>query len=177
MRIISGKYRGRKINAPKNLPVRPTTNFAKESLFNILTTQYSVEDKVILDCFAGSGNMSFEFLSRGAKDVYGVDMSAKCIKHLIQTSKEWETENFKAIKRDAVKFVKNAKIKFDIIFADPPYNWPHYHEFINTVFEKDLLTQKGLLIIEHDKTHQFKTVPNFVEERTYGHVHFSIFEL
>lgn len=119
MRIISGNNRGKKIIAPKNLPVRPTTDKSKEALFNILQNNYEIQNLKILDLFSGTGNISYEFASRGALKIYSIDKNIKCTNFIKQTSINLGM-NIKVIKSDAFKFIKNTKHKFDIIFLDPP---------------------------------------------------------
>lgn len=176
MRIIAGKYKGRRITAPKGLPVRPTTDFAKEGLFNYLNNRVDIENKTVIDLFAGTGNMSFEFISRGASPVYAVDIHHKCVRYMIRVSKELKFENFKVLRNDALKFLKRCTVQADIIFLDPPYASPLYTELIETILERDLLLPRGLCIVEHDKNNNFDAVPLFKESKKYGNVIFSVFE-
>ena len=172
MRIISGFYKGRRINAPKNLPVRPTTDRAKEALFNILENRYDLNEKKILDLFSGTGNISFEFSSRYSTSITSVDKNIKCINFIEKISNEYQF-NIKTIQSDSLRFVRTTQDKFDIIFADPPYNFLNYQKLKNLIIEKKLIKENGCLIIEHDKNTSFEG--ENIELRKYGTVHFSIF--
>ena len=175
MRIISGKYRGKRITAPKNVKARPTTDFAKESLFNILTHRLDFDGLEVLDLFSGTGNISYEFASRGAQQVYAVDITANSFLFVRRTSTELELPII-SIKEDAFKYLGRASVPFDIIFADPPYDHPRYNDIPRMVFEKNLLSEDGLLIVEHDDRTKLADHPNFTEVRKYGKVHFSFFQ-
>jgi len=176
IRIISGKYKARRITAPKNLPIRPTTDRAKESLFNILNNDYHFPQLKILDLFTGSGNIAYEFASRGAKQIHAVDANYHVIKFVTKTSKEFDFPII-AIKKDAVKFLEKTNHKYDIIFADPPYDIDKqvFDKILEQVFEKQLLEEDGLLILEHIKEHDFSTHNNFSYSRKYGLAVFSFF--
>jgi len=176
MRIISGNNRGRKIIAPKNLPVRPTTDKSKEALFNIVQNNYEIQNLKILDLFSGTGNISYEFASRGALEIYSIDKNIKCINFIKQTSINLDM-NIKVIKSDAFKFIKNTKHKFDIIFLDPPYDYilNEYFKIINEIFNKKLLNNEGLLIIEHSEKINISEHTNFKNSRNYGGCSFSFY--
>lgn len=172
MRIISGFYKGRRINAPKNLPVRPTTDRAKEALFNILENRYDLNEKKILDLFSGTGNISFEFSSRYSTSITSIDKNIQCINFIEKISNEYQF-NIKTIQSDSLRFVRTTQDKFDIIFADPPYNFLNYQKLKNLIVEKKLVKENGCLIFEHDKNTSFEG--ENIELRKYGTVHFSIF--
>ena len=172
MRIISGKHKGKRISAPNNLPVRPTTDRAKEALFNILDNRYYFDGKNVLDLFSGTGNISYEFASRGIEEITSVDSNYNCIKFIDTTSKELEM-NISTIKSDCLSFLKNCKKQFNFIFADPPYNYDNYSEIVSIVKENNLVKKDGCLIIEHDNTTSF--TDNNIELKKYGAVHFSLF--
>ena len=172
MRIISGKHKGKRISAPNNLPVRPTTDRAKEALFNILDNRYYFDGKNVLDLFSGTGNISYEFASRGIEEITSVDSNYNCIKFIDTTSKELEV-NISTIKSDCLSFLKNCKKQFNFIFADPPYNYDNYSEIVSIVKENNLVKKDGCLIIEHDNTTSF--TDNNIELKKYGAVHFSLF--
>ena len=176
MRIISGNNRGKKIIAPKNLPVRPTTDKSKEALFNILQNNYEIQNLKILDLFSGTGNISYEFASRGAIEIYSIDKNIKCTNFIKQTSINLGM-NIKVIKSDAFKFIKNTKHKFDIIFLDPPYDYilNEYFKIINEIFNKKLLNNEGLLIIEHSEKINISEHTNFKYSRNYGGCSFSFY--
>lgn len=172
MRIISGKHKGKRISAPNNLPVRPTTDRAKEALFNILNNRYYFDGKNVLDLFSGTGNISYEFSSRGIDEITSVDSNYNCIKFIETTSKELEV-NISTIKSDCLSFLKNCKKQFNFIFADPPYNYDNYSEIVSIIRENNLVKKDGCLIIEHDNTTSF--TDNNIELKKYGAVHFSLF--
>ena len=172
MRIISGTHKGRKINPPKNLPIRPTTDRAKEALFSIIDNKYYFKEKNMLDLFCGSGNISFEFASRGVEQVTAVDNNANCIEFIETTSKNLEL-NVQTIKSDGLKFTQNCKQQFNFIFADPPYSYAHYQQLKEVIINNDLVKKDGLLIIEHNKEIAFED--DNVSIKKYGIVHFSIF--
>ena len=174
MRIIAGKYKGKKIFAPKTLPVRPTTDFAKEGLFNILKNQINFEQIKILDLFAGTGNISFEFSSRGCKNVTSIDLNFNCVKFMKSMNKELLFQN-NIIRTDAFRYLKKCKESFNLIFADPPYDMENINLIPQLIFKRNLLFEKGFLVLEHDNKIDFKNHRNFHEKRMYGKVNFSLF--
>ncbi len=175
MRIIGGKLKGIRLNPPKNLPVRPTTDMAKEALFNILQNQMDFEGLQVLDLFSGTGNISLEFASRGAIAITSVDKAFGCYNHLKNQSQELQLANIKPIKSDVFKFLNQDDDQYDLIFADPPYDLNRIPDIASIVFEKDLLKEKGMLIIEHQSMQNLSNHPNFKEKRKYGYSSFSFF--
>lgn len=175
MRIISGKFKGRRFMPPKGLPVRPTTDQAKESLFNIMNNSFYFEGLDVLDLFSGTGSMSYEFLSREVGSVISVDGNFKCISYQKQQKEVLKSDNFFPYKNDVFKALTKLDKQFDIIFADPPYDLSNIPDIPKLVFEKDLLKEDGWLIVEHSKDTTFDH-PRFVEHRSYGSVNFSIFK-
>ncbi|CAA0150411.1 16S rRNA (guanine(966)-N(2))-methyltransferase RsmD [Tenacibaculum maritimum] len=177
MRIISGKYKGRRLTAPKNLPVRPTTDMAKESLFNILNNLYYFDAISVMDLFSGTGNISFEFASRGSKEIYAVDQHFACIK-FIQSIAENLNFDIHTYKSDVYKFLEKTPLKTDVIFADPPYDFEkeEFLKIVNTVFERNLLNDDGLLIVEHSKHTDLSSHPKHSYDKRYGGNVFSFFE-
>jgi 16S rRNA (guanine966-N2)-methyltransferase len=175
MRIISGKLRGRNINPPKNLPVRPTTDFAKEGLFNYLNNRIDFEGLKMLDLFSGTGNISLEFASRGVENIISVDMNNKCSSFLKKVSAELKIDNIHVVNQDVFRYLGFCKEKFDLIFADPPYDLNNAELLPKIIFERDLLNKDGLFILEHPKERNFQEYPNFEEQRHYGKVNFSFF--
>lgn len=173
MRIISGKNRGRQIVAPDNLPVRPTTDLAKESLFNILNNYFYFENIRVLDLFAGTGNLTYEFASRGAIAVTAVDSDQRCTNFIRRTIEKLQYENVMVIRQDAFAYTAACRQKYDIIFADPPYQLENIDKIIDHVFKNELLNPDGWLIMEHSKMHDFSQHPNFFQHRNYGKVNFS----
>jgi len=177
MRVISGQFKGRRIMAPKSLPVRPTTDMAKEALFNILNNQYYFDDISVLDLFAGTGNISYEFASRGTEKITAVDSNLGCIKFINQTSEEFEMP-IETIRSDVYKYLEKVKSKFTIIFADPPYDLSinYFLQIPEVVFQNDLLEEDGLLIIEHSKHMNLSGHDRYNESRYYGGSVFSFFK-
>ena len=173
MRIISGKYRGKRIIAPKKLPVRPTTDMAKEALFNILSNKFNFSDIKVLDLFAGIGSISFEFSSRFCYDVTSVEINSKCLTFLHKISNELNF-NMTIFKKDALSFLKKNNNTYDIIFADPPYDYKFYDDLIN--YGVKVVKKKCWFILEHSKYISFERNKNFKECKKYGSVNFSIFE-
>ncbi len=178
MRIISGKYKSRRINAPSKLPVRPTTDMAKEALFNILNNRFYFDEVAFLDLFAGTGNISYEFASRGCEKITAVDGDFGCVQFISKTATGLDL-NISALKSDVFSFLEKTVLKSDIIFADPPYDMPleDFERIPELIFEKDLLLKDGLLIIEHAKQTDLSHLANFTNKRKYGGSVFSFFEL
>ncbi len=177
MRIISGIYKSRKIVAPKNLPVRPTTDMAKESLFNILNNTYYFDELVVLDLFAGTGNISYEFASRGTENILCVDQDFGCIKFINETANSFKMP-IQTVKSDVFKYLEKSTFKANIIFADPPYNFTDeaFSKIPELVFQNNLLLEDGLLIIEHSKHTDLSNLQNFSYTKSYGGNKFSFFE-
>src|SRR5690606_23080253 len=176
MRIISGKYKGRRITAPKNLPIRPTTDMAKEALFNILNNHYHFDELKVLDLFSGSGSISYEFASRGSEDIISVDTDFGCIKFIKQTSDTFDF-GINAIKSDVFSFLEKNKSEYDIIFADPPYNFTQeqFEKIPKLIFENELLAEDGMLIIEHSPHTNLEEIEYFSHSKKYGSSVFSFF--
>lgn len=177
MRIISGKHKGRRLVAPKNLPVRPTTDMCKESLFNILNNYFNFHGLKVLDLFSGTGNISYEFASRGAGPVTSVDGDMGCVNFIKKTANELDLD-ISAIKSDVFKFLEKSKASYDIIFADPPYDLSqeHFEKIIQLIFENELLDEEGMLIVEHSKHTKLDHFSHFSFSKTYGGSVFSFYE-
>ncbi len=177
MRIISGKHKGRRFTASKKLPVRPTTDQAKESLFNILNNQYRFDQVSVLDLFAGIGSVSLEFISRGVQDLTAVDRHYHCLKFIRQTAHQLG-EDLHTVKSDAFIYLEKSHGSFDLIFADPPYDFSdeQFEKIVTLLFQNDYLSPKGTLIIEHSKHTDLSSLPHFKESRKYGGTVFSFFE-
>lgn len=178
MRIISGKHKGKRLSAPKKLPVRPTTDFAKEALFNILNNHFHFADIAVIDLFSGTGNISFEFASRGASQITAVDQDADCIKYINKISDELDF-GIQTIKSDVFGYLEKTRQKANLIFADPPYTFTaeELEKIVSAVFEKELLYEGGMLIIEHSKHVDLKSLKHFSEARKYGGNVFSFFSV
>lgn len=177
MRIISGKYKGKRITAPKKLPVRPTTDMAKEGLFNILNHRFSFSNISVLDLFSGTGNISFEFASRGTQNITAVDQSAHCVGFISQTAKELDF-SITTHKSNVFPYVSRAKESYDLIFADPPYKFDvnQFQRIVETIFSNHVLKEEGTLVIEHASLTDLSGINGFVESRKYSNSTFSFFE-
>ena len=177
MRIISGKNKGQRISFPKNLPVRPTTDMAKEGLFNIISNNYNFENISVIDLFAGSGNISYEFYSRGVQKVLAIDNNSKCTSFIIKQTKSLKM-NISVVKRNVYKFLENNRVNADIFFADPPYSidMQKLNSIIELVLNSEMLNDQGVLIIEHFKKISFLNHKRIVDSRTYGDSSFSFFK-
>jgi len=177
MRIISGIFKGRRITAPKVLPVRPTTDMAKEALFNILNNTFYFEDVSFLDLFSGTGSISYEFASRGTKQIIAVDQNYGCIKFINKTADEFEMD-IQTIKSDVFNFLEKTKLKTTIIFADPPYasSVEVFSKIPQLVFQNDLLEDNGLLIVEHSKHTDISHLEHYSYSKNYGGNMFSFFK-
>ena len=176
MRIVGGKHRGRNIVPPKNLRARPTTDFAKENLFNILANLVDFEELDVLDLFSGTGSISYEFASRGAKSVTSVEVNAVHHNFIRETAHKFGLDNLRPVKANAFLYLKNVAKQFDIIFSDAPYDLKGSEEIIELVFANNLLNDAGILIFEHSKGTDFSGHPRFSQVRHYGSVQFSFFE-
>jgi 16S rRNA (guanine966-N2)-methyltransferase len=176
MRIIGGKLKGLRLNPPKNLPVRPTTDMAKEALFNILQNQIEFEGIRVLDLFSGTGNISMEFASRGASQVVSVDRSIHCVNYLKDISQQHGLENIEVYNDDVFKYLQHETDQFDLIFADPPYDLNKLREIPGIIFDRKLVASGGLLIVEHQSMQNLSKYPTFVEQRRYGNSSFSFFK-
>lgn len=175
MRIISGTLGGIRLNPPRNLPVRPTTDLAKGALFNILENNFDFSSIKVLDLFCGTGNISFEFASRACPDITSVDKDYGCVNFVKETAKKYEMP-LHVFKADVIKFLKGVAEKYDMIFADPPYDFNEIHEIPKLVFEKGWIENSGWLIIEHASFVNMSADINYQETRTYGQSAFSIFK-
>lgn len=172
MRIIAGELKGIKFKVPKNLKIRPTTDRAKESIFNILENHFNFPSISVLDLFSGTGSISFEFASRGSQKITAVEKNRDCIKHMTDTSKQLKlTIDIKEC--EVLNFLKKQKKKYNIIFADPPYKYRKHTELKDLILNKQLIHESGCLIIEHGKDTSFNN--SNPELRKYGSVYFSIF--
>jgi 16S rRNA (guanine966-N2)-methyltransferase len=176
LRIISGKYRGRRINPPAGFTARPTTDFARESLFNILANRIDFEDVSILDLFSGTGSISFEFASRGAKLVHLVEKDQKNISFIRRMAEEMKFENIKSVHIDVKAYLKTCKFRYDIVFADPPYNLTWLEALPDLITSSGVLNESGFFILEHPRDLSFSSHHLFFEHRNYGGVNFSFFK-
>lgn len=175
MRIIGGKNRKRIITPPSNFRARPTTDFAKENLFNVLANYFDFDEVEVLDLFSGTGSISYEFASRGAHRVVSIEMNPVHHKFIADMARELKYEQLYAIKSNAFVYMKSIKDNFDIIFADPPYDMEGVETIPSIIFENGLLRPEGWLVVEHSSDINFAEHANFRETRRYGSVNFSIF--
>ena len=176
MRIIGGKLRGKMIMPPQGYKARPTTDFAKEGLFNILNNEYEMEGLKVLDLFGGTGAISYEFASRGAERVYCVEMLPLHANFIKSQAARFGMDNLTVVRHNVFEFLEICHEKFDIIFADPPYALDGLANIPDKVFERDILHPGAYFILEHPEEFNFSEHPFFVKERKYGNVHFSFFE-
>lgn len=175
MRIISGTRRSHSIRPPKKLPIRPTTDFCKESLFNILQNNFNLKNCSCLDLFSGSGNISFEWASRGAYKVTAVDQHFGCFKFIKETSLQLNFDQIKVFKADALKFAARTDNLFDLVFADPPYAYKDHDKLVETILNKPLIAEDGWFILEHDQGAQFDNSRLF-DQRKFGQSILSFFK-
>ena len=175
MRIISGKYKGRHIRVHKNFSARPTTDFAKENLFNFLNNYFDFNITTVLDLFGGTGSMSYEFASRGCPSVDILEKDFKSFDFINKVLTELKIAEVNPIHTDAFQYLRKCRKQYDLIFADPPYQHKEIDILPDLIFENNLLKPKGWFILEHSDKHKFSTHPAFREHREYGSVNFSIF--
>lgn len=176
MRIIGGSHKGRRINAPGNLPVRPTTDMAKEALFNILHNYYDFEGIKALDLFAGIGSISYEFASREAAEVHSVELNPRCAAFITETTRKLDFKNLFVIRANVFTYLaRGGAKKFDIIFADPPYDLEGIETIPGLVIDNDWLKEDGWLVLEHPAEIDFSDHPALDQHRKYGKVNFSMF--
>jgi len=176
MRIISGKYGRRRFSVPNTFSARPTTDFAKENLFNVLGNLIDFEELDALDLFAGTGSISFELISRGCRKVIAVEKNNAHASFIDKVGKELKTDSLQLIRGDVFRYIQSArKDSFDFIFADPPYSLKELPEIPKLILEKEVLRNEGILVFEHPKEFDFSTLPYFNQHRIYGSVNFSIF--
>lgn len=176
MRIISGEFKGRRFKSNPKVTARPTTDYAKEGLFNLLNNQIDFEGLKVLDLFAGIGSISFEFISRGAESVHAIESDYRNIAYMQKVASELKTDKLLISKADVFKYVNHCRQKFNLIFADPPYDMEEIANFPDLIFKHKLLAKEGVFILEHSQNEAFDAHPNFQHSRRYGNVHFSFFE-
>jgi len=175
VRIISGIHRGKRIRPPGNFKARPTTDFAKESLFNILANHYNFEELDVLDLFSGTGSIAYEFVSRGARSVVAVELLQPHFKFIQDTCKAMEMEQLTLIRTDAFRYLTKPYQSFDLIFADPPYDHPRLEQLPDLVISTTILADGGIFILEHPGGYDFSAHQGFSQHRKYGGVNFTMF--
>lgn len=176
MRIIGGTHKGRILNPPKGLQLRPTTDFAKESLFNILSNKIDFEGIRVLELFCGTGNLTFELASRGCGHITAIDKDTRCVKYISQQAKDFSFSGISVSREDVFRFLKTCNTQFDLIIADPPYDLANIEVIHELIVENKLLQPKGVLVIEHGAKTDLSTKAQFLEKRKYGSVNFSFFQ-
>ena len=176
MRIISGQFKGRRISAPSNITARPTTDFAKEGLFNLLNNRIDFEDIDVLDLFAGTGGISIEFVSRACNSVISIEQNERHCNFIRKVCTDLKINNLSLIKTDVFKFLNSCHSKFDMIFADPPYQLEELNNIPDLIFQLQLLKPDGLFVLEHSAASNFESHPHFTFHRNYGNVNFTFFE-
>ena len=177
MRIIRGKYGRRRFDVPTNITARPTTDFARENIFNVLENITDIEGKHILDLFAGTGAISIEFLSREAASVTAVEKAATQNNFIKKVAAQLGETNLNLIRGDALRFLSTALRPYDIVFADPPYDMPGFAAIPAAILNSGAVAPGTIVIVEHNRTHDFSSLPGFMDHRTYGSVNFSIFQV
>lgn len=175
MRIVSGSCRGRVITPPRNFKARPTTDFAKENIFNVINNIFEIESLDVLDLFSGTGSISYEFASRGAMSVTSIEMDPVHQAFIKKTSELLKLTAIKSMKMNAFTFLKVCKISYGFIFADPPYDLEGIDAIPDAIFEKKMLRGDGWFVFEHSKSKDYSSHPHFLSKRSYGSVNFSIF--
>ncbi len=176
MRIIGGRNQRRHIKPPDGLPVRPTTDKAKEALFNILNNHFYFDEIRVLDLFAGTGSIAFEFASREATEVVAVENNPRCVRFIQQVMEQLNFDNLHVLGEDVFRFLQSCPAEYDIVFADPPYDHGHITEIPDLVFTNNIVSDNGWLILEHPADIHFEAHTHFLESRNYSKVHFSFFE-
>ncbi len=176
MRIVGGKYKGRIFHPGKSFTARPTTDFAKENLFNILENRLDWEEINALDLFAGTGSISYELISRGCSKVTSIEMNFRHYRFIEDIKSQLNIPNLLVRRDDALRFIHKTKEKYDLIFADPPFDLKGFENIAANVMNAGILNPGGIFILEHNKTHDFRKMPDFLEMRNYGSVHFSFFK-
>jgi len=175
MRIVGGKYKGRIFNPGKKFTARPTTDLAKEALFNILANRYDLTEMDILDLFSGTGSIGYEFLSRGAGEVTFIEQNFNHVRFIRDVIEKLEIKNARIVKDDVLRFLKFTPNKYDLIFADPPFDAPFINDIPKIIFELEILKSDGIFILEHPGSFDFSHFPKISELRKYGKVNFSFF--
>ena len=175
MRIITGIYKGRHFDIPRSFKARPTTDFAKENIFNVLMQYVDFEDAQALDLFSGTGSISLELVSRGCKQVVSVELDRDHHRFIQECLKKLNTDKCVPIRGDVFRFLKSCKQQYDFVFADPPYALKELPQIPDIIFERQLLTEEGLFVFEHGKDYDFSAHPHFLEHRSYGSVNFTLF--
>ncbi|MDE5688825.1 MAG: 16S rRNA (guanine(966)-N(2))-methyltransferase RsmD [Paramuribaculum sp.] len=177
MRIIRGKFGRRRFDVPTNITARPTTDFARENIFNVIENLIDIEGITALDLFAGTGAITLELLSRGAESVTSVEKASTQYNFIAKVSKQLAVDNLRLVRGDALRFIDTSSTKFDFIFADPPYDMEGFEEIPVKILQSQMLKSGTLIVIEHSKKQDFSQLPHFFQHRAYGSVNFSLFRI
>lgn len=175
MRIIGGKFKSKRFDPPKNIPTRPTTDFAKEGLFNIINNNFNFDNIKFLDLFGGTGSISYEFASRGCTDITTVEIYGRCADFIKKTVKELDIKGMHVVQADVFAFIENNHTTYDVIFAGPPYPLENLASIPDLIFKHNMVEGEGWFIMEHNPNHNFEKHPNFAKSKNYGTTIFSIF--
>lgn len=175
MRIIGGALKGTRFEPPKNIPTRPTTDFAKEGLFNTIHNSFNFDNIKVLDLFGGTGSISYEFSSRGCTDITTVEIFPKCADFIRKTASQYQMKGLNVLKMDVFDYIRSSNAKYDLIFAGPPYPLPNLNTIPDLIFKYDLVEGEGWFILEHNPNHNFEQHPHFYKSKNYGTTIFSIF--
>lgn len=177
MRIIRGKYGRRRFDVPTNISARPTTDFARENIFNVIENLEDIEGKSVCDLFAGTGAVAFEFLSREAAEVTAVELAQTQVGFIRSVKEKLAADNMRIIKGDVFRFIEGSGRSYDIVFADPPYNHPRFDEIPGMILASHLVKEGTLVIVEHNASRDYSGLPGFFQRREYGSVNFSLFRV
>lgn len=177
MRIISGKYGRRRFDVPTNIKARPTTDFARENIFNVLSNMIDMDGMTALDLFAGTGAVTFEFASRGCCRVVAVENYPVQYKFICKVAEQLKADEVLPVRGDVFKYLQNTGEKFDIVFADPPYDLPGFNEIPRKVIDSGVIAPGGVFIMEHPSTSDFSSITGAIDHRRYGSVNFTIFKI
>lgn len=175
MRVIGGRLKSVRFEPPKNIPTRPTTDFAKEGLFNTLNNSFNFDNIKVLDLFGGTGSISYEFSSRGCEDITTVEIFPKCADFIKKTVQQHNLKGMKVLQMDVFRFIESTHDKYDVIFAGPPYPLPNLDTIPDCIFQYGLVEGEGWFILEHNPNHKFEKHPHFYKSKNYGTTIFSIF--
>ena len=175
MRIIGGELKARQFHPPQNIPTRPTTDMAKEGLFNVINNSFNFDNIKVLDLFGGTGSISYEFASRGCTDITTVEIFPKCANFIKKTSQDFGFKFIKVMQMDVFRYMESCTEKYDVIFAGPPYPLPNLAEIPDLIFQCGLVEGEGWFIMEHNPDHNFERHPHFYKSKNYGTTIFAIF--
>lgn len=175
MRIIGGKLSSARFEPPKNIPTRPTTDMAKQGLFNMLDNNYNFDNIKVLDLFGGTGSITYEFWSRGCEDITTVEIYPKCANFIKQTVEKHSMKGIKVMQMDVFNYIKNCQQQYDVIFAGPPYPLPNLNTIPDLIFEQNMVEGDGWFILEHNPNHDFTKHPKYYKQKNYGSTIFAIF--